>query len=495
MYKSKIGIETIQCVQLAQGRQSGLYNTNKRGEYMKKETFSIMEKDIFNAMCIAAQDVTRDKLEKLDIEIAKARNPQIYRLKAIKETSVKTVYGDVRYKRRMYIDEAGHARYLLDEILKIRQCGQYSENLVEKMLITVTQESYRAAAQQLAETTGEILSHTAIWNVVNKVGKEISDMEKSAPEEEYNENKKDVRVLFEEMDGVWLPMQGNDHKKIKKQELKVATIYDGWDAETGKHLVNRLLVAGMEPAGKFLKKKENAIAKAYNIDEIEHRILNADGGRWIKDDADNVIFQLDRFHILQEITRKINKDKNAAKDITRLFRDEKIDEMLEYITVYADSIDNDNPKDDRAQKARELYGYLNNNKDGLLPYNSRKRNIKLPEPPEGIQYKGMGVQENQNCSLITLRMKHGRMRWSVAGGNAIAKILTSKANGTLHDIVCNNVCTNTEKKSSVKDLSAADIPQRIGDKNYYPDLITKSMPILQGALDSGLRAIKSFCTA
>ena len=29
----------------------------------------------------------------------------------------------------------------------------------------------------------------------------------------------------------------------------------------------------------------------------------------------------------------------------------------------------------------------------------------LAEAPDGIVYKNMGVQENQNCTLITLRMK------------------------------------------------------------------------------------------
>lgn len=459
---------------------------------MDKTNFCKIEKDIFNAMCLAAQDMTRKQLEELDDEIARCRNTKKYRLKSIKETSVKTVYGDVRYKRRMYIDQNGRARYLLDELLEIKQTGQYSENLVEKILTTVAKESYRGAAEQLADTTGENLSHSAIWQVVNKVGEEIAENEAKTPDDDYDEDKKDVKVLFEEMDGVWLPMQGPDHKRMKKQELKVATIYEGWDARTGKHLINKTLVAGLEPAGKFLKKKENVILSKYNIDEIEYRILNADGGLWIKDEADNVIFQLDRFHILQEIIRKI-KDKDAAKDIRRLFRREKIDEMLEYITIYADSVDNDNPDDNRAERARELFNYLNNNKEGLLAYNSKKRNIDLPAPPEGITYKGMGVQENQNCSLITLRMKRGRMRWSVAGGNAMAKILTAQANGTLHDIVCRNYYK--EKVQPLTGLSQRQIPEYIGNKNYYPDLLNHSVPLLSGPLSAGIKRIKELCTA
>ena len=68
-----------------------------------------------------------------------------------------------------------------------------------------------------------------------------------------------------------------------------------------------------------------------------------------------------------------------------------------------------NPKDKRSEKFRELHKYLNSNKEGLLPY--QKREKQIPAPKEGIIYKNMGVQESQNCTVITLRMKHRRMRW------------------------------------------------------------------------------------
>jgi len=38
-----------------------------------------------------------------------------------------------------------------------------------------------------------------------------------------------IPVLFEEMDGVWLRMQGKDHIRMKKQEMKVSVMYEGWE--------------------------------------------------------------------------------------------------------------------------------------------------------------------------------------------------------------------------------------------------------------------------
>lgn len=95
--------------------------------------------------------------------------------------------------------------------------------------------------------------------------------------------------------------------------------------------------------------------------------------------------------------------------------------MLKYIQIYADSMESSDERDKTSQKAMELYRYLNNNREGLLPYN--KRGITIPEPQEGILYKGMGIQETQNCTVITLRMKHRRMRWPVRGANNLAKAL------------------------------------------------------------------------
>lgn len=62
--------------------------------------------------------------------------------------------------------------------------------------------------------------------------------------------------------------------------------------------------------------------------------------------------------------------------------------------MYADSSETDEEKDKSSGNAMKLYEYLNNNREGLLPY--KKRGIKLPEAPKGIIYKNMGVQESQN---------------------------------------------------------------------------------------------------
>ena len=81
--------------------------------------------------------------------------------------------------------------------------------------------------------------------------------------------------------------------------------------------------AGRDGEKRRVSRKKGILwPKKYNADEIGQRILNEDGGNWIKEpyDPDN-IFQLDRYHICQEILRKISH-KEAQKEIRRLFDEE-----------------------------------------------------------------------------------------------------------------------------------------------------------------------------
>ena len=73
------------------------------------------------------------------------------------------------------------------------------------------------------------------------------------------------------------------------------------------------MLAGMESSQVFHEKREACIRKKYDADESKQRILNGDGGSWIKEPYDSdTIFQLDRYHIYQEVLRKI-KDKKARR--------------------------------------------------------------------------------------------------------------------------------------------------------------------------------------
>lgn len=470
----------------------------------KLVSFKTLEQKVFRYVCELAQEITRIMLENYDTELAEGRDKSQYRDKGKRTTTIKTVYGEVAYARRVYqtkLEDGGKAFvYLLDEAMQMDKIGLISTNLAEKIAMTVTESPYRVTADIISETCGQSISHGGAWNLIQRLGERINEEEDYAVKQmEAGQavGKAEIPVLFEEMDGVWLAMQDKAHKKMKKQEMKVFTMYEGWDAQSKEsRLVNKAMLAGMEKSSEFHRKREALIEKKYNADEIRQRVLNGDGGSWIKEPYDSeVIFQLDRFHIYQEIKRKL-KEKEAQKEVTELFEAGKMEEMLEYIRIYADSVDSNDRTDKRSSNAKKLYEYLSNNKEGLLPY--QERGIKIPEAKPGIVYKNMGVQENQNCTTITLRMKHRRMRWSENGANNMAKALYRKENRELADTIeryTDGLVFTMQMQEIVQTLSAAKAPKKDGKGNTYVDVITHHMPLLDAMRTASRKAFTSaFCS-
>ena len=469
-------------------------------------SFKELEQKIFKYVCELGCEITRIILESYDKELAASRDSRQYRDKGGRKTSIKTVYGEVEYWRRVYrtnLEDGEKAYvYLLDKAMQMDKIGLISTNLAEKIAMTVTESPYRAAADTISRTCGQSISAGGAWNMMQRLGERISEEEEHGVKQmnaDQLEGTKEIPVLFEEMDGVWLHMQDKNHKKMKKQEMKVFTMYEGWDAEKEKQnrstLVGKRMLAGMEKSVEFHEKREACIRKEYNADGICQRILNGDGGGWIKEPYDpEVIVQLDRYHIYQEILRKIS-GKEAQGEIRRLFDAGKPDEMLEYIKVYAASMESPDGKDSRSKKARELYKYLDNNRDGLLPYD--KQGKEIPEPPAGVIYKGMGVQENQNCTVITLRMKNRRMRWSEKGANNLAKALYRKENRELIETIeryTDGLIFTPQMQEIAETLSAAKAPRKDGKGNPYAEVISAHMPLMEAMRTASRKAfLASFC--
>lgn len=205
----------------------------------KTVSFKSLEQKVFAYVCELGREMTRIMLESYDAGLAKERDKQRYRNKGKRTTTIKTVYGEVTYARRVYRTRLEDGRtahvYLLDEAMHMDKIGLISTNLAEKIAMTVTESPYRVTAEMIRETCGQNISHGGTWNLVQKLGERISEEEEhyvKQMEAGQSEGTEGVPVLFEEMDGVWLSMQDGNHKKMKKQELKVFTMYEGWDTES-----------------------------------------------------------------------------------------------------------------------------------------------------------------------------------------------------------------------------------------------------------------------
>lgn len=440
-------------------------------------TFKELEQKIFKAVCEIAVMIVVGILQVYDKHLMLTRDKKVYRNKGLRKTTIKTLFGEVTFRRTVYEtmddDGARHYVFLLDEALGLENVGLLSENYAEKLVSGITTKSYRECAKEISETTGQSISAMGVWNVVQELGRKLHREEKILVEQYKKgrlEGKKEVPVIFEESDGVNLKLQGKDRKASKNgiAEVKTAIAYDGWKEESpGRYrLDGKVVFAGIEKSKDFHRIREAKIAKEYNLEEAEYRILNGDGANWIKKVPDkDTLFQLDIFHRNKAIREKIPY-KEAQEAIFDYLSERDMEGLFHYLEIYENSLS----EEDEIKSAQELTSYFRNNRKGLIPY--RERGLKLPQSPEGLVYRDLGAMEANNWNIIAGRMKHGHRTWSKSGANNLCKILAKKSEGKLYEVTKRlelPVFEETKAEVALGELlSAAKAPTHDGNGYEYP---------------------------
>ena len=249
-------------------------------------SFKVLEQKIFDYVCELGRQITQQILEAYDTELAESRDKKHYRGKGKRKTCIKTVYGEVEYKRTVYRTKTEQGEnayvYLLDEAMQMDKIGLISTNLAEKIAMTVTESPYRVTAETISNTCGQSISSGGVWNMMQRLGKRLDEEEQYAVKEMHadrTQGEKIIPVLFEEMDGIWLHMQDSSHKRMKKQEMKVFTMYEGWDKDQQRRstLVGKTMLAGMEHMLNFIEPNMTDSNFAGFIEQVNQRALYTTG--------------------------------------------------------------------------------------------------------------------------------------------------------------------------------------------------------------------------
>ena len=472
----------------------------------KDITFNSLEKEIYKYVCQKACALLEEVLTHLDRRLMNERDSKVYRNKGLKHTCIKTVMGNVEFDRRIYeytTNEGKKAyKFLLDEYLKMDTIGHISTNLVEKIIDNAINVSYRKTSENIEKLCNQKVSHTAVWDIVQKLGSRIEAKEERKVALNKNgklDGGKEVDVLFQEQDGIWINMQGEDRPKkgkSKKRELKLDIVYEGWRKRQGSNdsyeVVNKTAYASFGSSKKFKSLTDATIAEIYNLDEVKLRILNGDGASWIKSslEEDGVHYQLDPFHKSQAVIRAV-KDKKEARRLINLLNNGKVNESLQMIV---DIMIRDSNDDKVLEKLEKLYNYLVENKSGLIPYHLRK-DIKLPKPPEGLEYRHLGTMEHNICDILAKRMKHRKMSWSIKGANNLSKILAEKASRRIYPLIyelCSDIISaeKLEKIVETITLSASQVYRSNKKSKIYP-MPQSSLPFTGCAKTNGRKAIRN----
>lgn len=464
----------------------------ENGEEFKVDLQEI-EKKVF-AMCMAeGREIMAKVLAEVDEQLFKQRDSKEYKSEGLRKTCLKTLMGEVEYNRRVYwtLDESGGKEYiyLLDKVLGIDAPGKMSE-LVSTVIATAACESdYREVAEKVSEMSGLKISHTTAWSVTQAVGARVREREEglaAKAKKDEGTGQIESKVLFEEQDGIWLNLQGKDRKEHgKSREMKIAIAYDGISETAGgrRRLSDKVACASFDSIAEFVERKEGVIASVYNVDEIELRVLNGDGAKWISGQKGaDTVYQLDPFHRNKAIREYVN-DPELCGLMLKLLLSREIDELLNVIDASINSTDDTYEQ----AKRKTLLEYFSNNKDALTPYHSR--GLKIPEVNPGLLPASCGAMESNVFTMVGNRMKGGRANWSVDGANHLAALLCLKQTGRLKQTL--SVMGEKMPSASVSDtagFSAAKALQRVGTGyNGFKHAAIPNMPWSKGLL--GMKAL------
>jgi hypothetical protein len=195
--------------------------------------------------------------------------------------------------------------------------------------------------------------------------------------------KREVKVLFEEANGVYLSMQGKSRNKRKrKKEFKIGIAYEGWQerypGSKEYKTVEKIAYAGYLTPEEFSNLREAYVCEKYNVDEIKYRILNGDGAAWIEKghDCEGSVFQLDPYHLSKSVIRAV-KDKKARAHIFKWLKKGELDKVYEKIEALKYNCDG---LVSEIKKLSDLRTYLKTHEKGIKGYQSREE-IKTTSLP------------------------------------------------------------------------------------------------------------------
>lgn len=427
----------------------------------EKVNFKSLEENTFKEMMKLGRKIIQDELRIMDKLIKKYRDSDTFEIKDMQSTTLKTRLGEIPIARRRYkmvIHGTVKWIYLLDELLEMNEFGLYSQSIVEMVAREITKKSYRETAKTISEDTDNSISHTAVRNIVIALGKKIKELEEEKIklyEEGKIEGSKEVKYVFCEHDGIYIKKQKTKKHKGKKKfrikhfknkkgtkkknamELKIAVIHEGKEPryKNDYKLKNKIIVGTVDKARELKRIEDMTIGTKYKEYQIKNVIINGDGADWTGSIVEGAkeIFQLDMAHIQRKIYMVVS-DEEYLKKMQEIVYTEEAEGIFSLIYNYKVELEADN-KIAELEKVKELEEYLKNNKKGLIRYQYQLgyKEEQLEEVKEELP--SLGSEESHMYCVCRDRMKKNRTSWSVEGAEAMLKVIMSKMNETLEEII------------------------------------------------------------
>jgi len=385
---------------------------------MTETTLVGWEGDFFQAACQQAQQQAQGWLEEMDAKLL-ALKPAGWRVIGKRKRTLVTRFGEVTFQRRLYHDEQGRARLLLDEVLGLPAYQDASAEVTEAVVEMASRIGFAQTAEMMAHLTGGVLSPSTVWRLVQRVGERVQEAEEAEVERVFGQGKPLKRRgkrwaerLYVEADGVMVRQRTGNGRSVWK-ELRLGVARD----EQGKRQIY-LQRAGN---GDFWEGASVVWGAVWDWEHVQEVVVSGDDAAWI-DNAQilhsRLVRQLDSFHLARAASRAAGPELGAAlSQALQAGQQERAKALWEQVPP----IRPNTPK-----KQKQARTWLKRHLDD--PRLTRwwlQLDQQQPHP------ETLGHIESLVGAIVAQRMKGQRRHWSLRGMQHMGKVLQLVHNGEL----------------------------------------------------------------
>ena len=380
-----------------------------------------LDESIYQGMQSAGRTLYGELLQAVDDGIREVV-PETWENTGREKRQMITCLGTVQFKRRVYQDETGKRRKLLDEIVGLEKYSRYSLSVMQKGCFLASELAYREAGDVLGWLIGDYISHSAIGRMVREVGERYQAEDESQREQIFEEaegieaGEIPAKVLYGESDGVWISLQREEKQKT---EVRVGILYTGKKAVGvgRKALENKVSVTKIVKNSQEWQETLLKTAYAhYDLSNTKQMMVGGDGNRWVRQSFDMLglptEFILDRYHLYREARRAFGftrQTENWIRKICQEGLEAVMPEMLQSMSQASPKV---------AQRMRKFLQYLINNRDGLLDPDCRAH-LKT-------KVSNLGAIEGNVDKLVVRRLKGRGRSWRIEGAKAMLAVCRHK---------------------------------------------------------------------
>ncbi|WP_126425403.1 ISLre2 family transposase [Brevibacillus marinus] len=355
-------------------------------------------------------------LESLDECLMHQRDHSRYRLKDQREVQIDTIFGTVRFKRRLYQDRMkGRHVFLLDQMLAFDGREKLSPFLEEVATKFASQgPSYRDSAKRLEALLGyRALSHEAIRDkLIARAEQEANVLPEAT--------RRSVRVLFVEVDGLYTSLQRHHQRGM---ENRMAIVHEGWERKGSRVSLKYKRHYLHTAKGDFWEGLGDFLVRHYDMDENTWLVVNGDGAKWIGECESyfhRCMYTLDRFHVARELRRFLGHLPKAWQTVRQALAAFDPAALL----AAAESVPEEKIREENRNEWRKYVAYLRQHQRHLIDYREVLREAGI----DTTGMRPMGSAEAQ-MRVMAKRTKRGGYSWSVRGVQAMLRAIMARQEG------------------------------------------------------------------